>query len=636
MARIACLLPEAELVPLALQLAQQCELDLAEIKYVSIDHTIAETHRQRAAGIDIFIAGSVQAEMIKRTLSVPVVTLEMSGMELADVLITARAMQGQSAHVGLITGLVTPRSQFKLRHQAEHFEFPISSYCAVTREEHRACMEQAVQEGVTVFCGGHLTREIAHEMGYPVLRPKIGEESMLEAFATAIEVARAVDFEKNHNEEFHAWLDYSPNGTIKIGPDGAIQLCNQYVENLLHFNEEQLRDHSITEFFPEVTAQELERVFLKGEERFLRVAVHEEEISLNIIPMGGKQQRPANALVFLHDSSRVQKLQASFADPAKGRHLPAHTFATMPNTSASFAKTTANARLLLNFTKVLHISGPYGTEKRYLAEAIHNEANSGRPFLAAYCTAMDKGAGNAEHFYGQGLPSDPDLAKLCAESAGGTLFLDGLSRLSYQNQHYLYDVLMQHSYVYPAANSPLVELPWLIITGDRTPLGQLYREGRLITSLYYLLGSAQLLIPPMSDRPEDVEAWWSHFLRRDEERYGRYIKLTQEALQVLRDHPWNGGLHEIRAVVRATLIQSPKRSVDAAFVQGILRQCADPNVTNPQAPPAAPMNPQAQRLLEALRANGGNRAAAARQLGISTTTLWRRIKNYHLNPEDWI
>ena len=112
--------------------------------------------------------------------------------------------------------------------------------------------------------------------------------------------------------------------------------------------------------------------------------------------------------------------------------------------------------------------------------------------------------------------------------------------------------------------------------------------------------------------------------------YGRYVKLTEGARKMVRDS-WYGSLHEIRNFCRSAIFMSPKRYLDENFVAQTFE-----HLSKNLADSTRQHDPKAARIIAALKNSCGNRSAAAKDLGISTTTLWRTIKKYNLSEDDWM
>lgn len=148
--------------------------------------------------------------------------------------------------------------------------------------------------------------------------------------------------------------------------------------------------------------------------------------------------------------------------------------------------------------------------------------------------------------------------------------------------------------------------------------------------LYYLLAPMQLELPPLRVRAGDLNQAIDMCLDDCVKKFSRYIVLTKEARKLLLEYPWPGNYIQLQSFLERMVLSAPARVVRDSYVQGLLQSL----YPHPPAPAgeedADPVPPEAALLLEALSRNNGSRAAAAEELGISKTTLWRKMKRYGL------
>ena len=164
------------------------------------------------------------------------------------------------------------------------------------------------------------------------------------------------------------------------------------------------------------------------------------------------------------------------------------------------------------------------------------------------------------------------------------------------------------------------------LTGDLAPK---LEAGVFQPELYYLLTPLRLSLPPLRTRPDDLNQAIDMCLDDCVVKFNRYVVLTREARRLLMDYPWPGNYIQLRAFLERMVLTAPARTVNDGYVRSLLEELYPLPVVRAQgqALPAA-VSPEAARLAEVLSRNGGSRAAAAAELGISKTTLWRRMKQY--------
>ncbi len=273
------------------------------------------------------------------------------------------------------------------------------------------------------------------------------------------------------------------------------------------------------------------------------------------------------------------------------------------------------------------IQGESGTGKELVARLLHYWSDRvGRPFLAINCKAFAEGVLESELFgHEKGSFTGATTARAgCFErAAGGTLFLDEISEVSADFQAKLLRVL-QESEVLRVGGSEPRAVDVRVVAATNRRLRDDVAAGRFRDDLFFRLNVIPVQLAPLRERPEDVLPLACHFLRRYATEAGRRLVLSGEAEQALRAHRWAGNVRELenaieRAVVLARgeaittedLLLEPATAAPEG-TEGVLHEALD------RATVAS--------VRSALEAAGGNRAEAARALGIDRTTLYRLMK----------
>jgi transcriptional regulator with GAF, ATPase, and Fis domain len=282
------------------------------------------------------------------------------------------------------------------------------------------------------------------------------------------------------------------------------------------------------------------------------------------------------------------------------------------------------------------IEGPTGTGKELVARALHaNGPRRGKPFVSVNCGALPDLLLESELFgHARGAFTGADRARtgLMREASGGTLFLDEVGEMSPAMQVKLLRAL-QHGEVTPLGTDRPVPIDVRFVAATNRRLAERVKEERFREDLYYRLAVIRLDVPPLSARREDVPELAEHFLRRSAERTGEAPRrLSRAALAVLLRHDFPGNVRELENLLSSA----------AVFASGEEIRPEDLPLGRDR-PGAAPLDVAAsgsrrdvlraadRRLVErALADCGHNISAAARRLGVSRPTLYRRIGEYDL------
>jgi transcriptional regulator with PAS, ATPase and Fis domain len=284
------------------------------------------------------------------------------------------------------------------------------------------------------------------------------------------------------------------------------------------------------------------------------------------------------------------------------------------------------------------IQGESGTGKELVARAVHEA--SGRasgPFVQVNCSALSENLLESElfgHVRGAYTGAVGDRRGRFEEANGGTLFLDEIGDVSPVVQVKLLRVLQERT-IERVGDNRAIPVDVRIVSATNQDLEALRATGRMREDFYYRIKVVSLTIPPLRDRREDIPLLVSHFVAAIARREGHTETptLAGEAMAVLMNHHWPGNVRELENAVEHALVLSRGRP--------ILARHLPPELSTRRGPKGVelrdvPLHSEAEKALlaRALHRAGWNRTRAARQLGIDRTTLWRKIREYGLEPED--
>ncbi len=270
------------------------------------------------------------------------------------------------------------------------------------------------------------------------------------------------------------------------------------------------------------------------------------------------------------------------------------------------------------------IRGETGTGKELAAQAIHAESPRRQgPFRAINCATLTPDLLASElfgHVRGAFTGAIRDHAGLFEQAHGGTLFLDEVAELPLQLQARLLRVLQERSFV-PVGGSRHIKVDIHLLSATHQSLRERLAEGLFREDLMYRLRVIPLFLPRLRDRHGDIELLSWHFIQRFNQRGHRTIdEIDAATLRRLKSYPWPGNIRELRNVIEYAF----------AMGEGPVLRCEDllPDLYAPL--PEDREEQERLRILLALREAKGRRAEAAKALGMSRSTLWRRLRSYGL------
>ena len=300
------------------------------------------------------------------------------------------------------------------------------------------------------------------------------------------------------------------------------------------------------------------------------------------------------------------------------------------------------ARAVADTTATVLITGENGTGKEVLARAVHEEsARRDRPYVAVSCAALPESLIESELFGHEkgAFTGAAQARKGRFELAdGGTLFLDEIGELPQPMQVKLLRALQERNFE-RVGGTRTVEVDIRLIAASNRDLEQEVEKGSFRRDLFYRLNVVPLHLPALRERREDVPVLAAHFASKAAEKHARPLPALDPALvEALCEYDWPGNVRELENMVERLVVLTKDARLGLEFLpEKMLR--AVPAGGGPQAAPAddetkleGAMHALKRRMVAAaLQAEGNNRVAAARRLGISRSYLHRLISELGIN-----
>jgi len=279
------------------------------------------------------------------------------------------------------------------------------------------------------------------------------------------------------------------------------------------------------------------------------------------------------------------------------------------------------------------VEGESGTGKELVAAAIHRlSARSKRPFIPVNCSAIPQDLLESEffgHVRGAFSGAVADSLGLFRGADEGTIFLDEIAELSPPLQVKLLRVL-QEMQVRPVGSTKAYPVDVRVIAATNRDLERAMTEGVFRQDLFYRLNVVRVVLPPLRDRREDVPSLVSHFIRRFNKRFHRDVRgVAPEALATLSGYAFPGNVRELENLIERAYAMGVKEQITLADLPTLAGRApvATPTVTTPESIPSL-ADVERELILKALSILKDDKEAAARALGISRRTIYRRLKEY--------
>ncbi|WP_341549105.1 sigma 54-interacting transcriptional regulator [Desulfitobacterium sp. THU1] len=623
--------------------------DDVDIKVARMDAAVELAKNAEKLGYHVLITRGVTCWKLRNAgIELPVVEVSIGGYDIVRAYFEAKK-------IGKRIGIVDVEevvNNLDLDAFAEVINDELIKYtCNNDLEDISKGVQYLREQGVDVVMG---KVAMANEAGRQGMKSVVISSGM-DSVRRAIEEARRVNFvrkqEMKKAEQFKAILEFSYDGIIALDNKGKITVFNKASEKISGWKAENAIGKYITQVIPKAGCQKLLQTGQVEIAEFLEIG--DTKVLANRVPIIVDNKIEGVVTTF-QQIERLQKLEGKVRRKLADRGLAAkyHFSDILGNSSAlTNAKNLANEYAGVDSTVL--IQGATGSGKEMFAHAIHNTSKrKNEPFVAINCAALPESLLESELFgYVEGAFTGArkgGKAGVFEMAHRGTLFLDEVGEMSPMLQARLLRVIEQGE-VMRLGDSSIIPVDIRLITATHRNLRKMIESGAFREDLYFRLNVLSLKIPPLQIRGEDIiliaYRFLNEFCSRRGKRMGRF---TSEAEQALLNYSWPGNLRELRNAMERLAMRAWQEKITAEEITNVLlldegvthteeKRTTNTMMQNPHNITFAFEPPtfvgekvinqlEKQVILQVLEEVGGNKTEAARRLGMSRTTLWRKLQ----------
>ena len=629
MSKIAILLPKEYMLEQARNVIREDELDIDILKVIKTSDSVYEARQAVEQGAEVVLARGVQAAFIRQYTNIPVAELTLTGQEIGLMIASAKKKVPDKKCPQI--ALIGFKNMFSdTTYADELFDIRLKFYDIAAIEQAAEKVNLAIQEGADVLLGGDTVNALAAQKGIPAQFIDSTEESIRSAIGVAKKMILTAEAEKNFTAQFETVLDNSYNGILEIDENKEIMIVNRAGEELFHKKASQLEGTALEKVIPELEQRYIDDVLSGKRDSFMTsVYVAGVPMMLTAAPIQ-YENKIRGAIISLYRNASVRKNDADELHSyyLKGYVAYAH-FSDIRITGKEMEYCVELSKMYALSKNPVLICGEDGTDKEKLAQCIHNNSSyKAGPFVAVNCSGMTEQM-QVDRLFGNPDAEDESMKKgALAIGDHGTIVISEIEKLSLLCQYRLYRAIRYDSLIQnDLERSQTLDNRIIAVTG--ADLYQYVEQGRFRQDLYYLLNSLTVEIPPLRKRPQDIRAIVEDCRVRFTKRYARFPKIAEDAMEALAGFGWQGNEIQLESFCERLFLTSPKKTITSDYVYFLLdtlypvkERISEDGTT------VIYQHPEAARLTELLEKHQGNRSAVAKELGISTTTLWRRMKKY--------
>ncbi len=356
-------------------------------------------------------------------------------------------------------------------------------------------------------------------------------------------------------------------------------------------------------------------------------------IGVSTSPLKNEKGEILGGVETFRDHSLVEELRRELSG--------SYEFGDMVSRSEAMLKIFNILQQVAESDSTVLIEGETGTGKELMASALHNlSPRSEQPFIAINCGAFPDTLLESELFgykAGAFTGADRDKPGLFQAAGGGTILLDEIGDTSSAFQVRLLRVLEEKEFQ-PLGGVQKVKSLTRIVAATNRDLEAMVEEGSFRRDLFYRINIIRFHLPPLRERMEDVPLLIERFVHKLNSIKGRAVNgVSREAMSLLLAHDYPGNIRELENIVEHAFVLCSEGDIGVDHLPGYLLSRAETSSIPPPSPAGAGENlrdAEARTIEAALRRNNFNRLAAARELGIHKSTLFRKLKKYRIPLPD--
>ncbi|MEL7554770.1 MAG: sigma 54-interacting transcriptional regulator [bacterium] len=642
--KIVAILPNSHLVDSLGIIQRRLGLDFP-IYHKQVQEALVQARASIQSGAKVIISRGLTAEFLRKFLDVPVVDIDYDFFQFAEAMRRALKISKTIAVIGFIDAYrLAERAVDYIRRSDETVFVRILETSAFVENTIRDFIDQGAQ----VFVGGNTVVRNARSLGCEGVYVE-PDDKLLEA---AIEKARyelRIYLEREEKfETIQAIVNSAANGIFAINGNGVVSVANPLAQKYLKNAGLSEYSASIRNLLPGTKLFETIKTGQTINEDFITLGDTEVVMSAAPVLVDGEIR---GAVATIQEIGKIQDLDHKIRKKLlhKG-HIAVKTFSDIIGESPVMQQCKRTALHFASVDSTVLILGKTGTGKEVFAQSIHNASRrAAKPFVAVNCAALPSSLLESELFgYVKGAftgARTEGKAGIFELAHTGTIFLDEISEIPPEVQARLLRVV-QEKEIARIGDDKVIPVDVRILVATNRDLFREVREGRFREDLYYRLSVLELRLPELKERSEDIPDLIRYLIKTICTSASRtVIKAQDDAIAVLKTMQLNGNVRELANVVEKILVMSNYKSFDLASVQAAIGpslnmaagikdggKCKTGGDELALIECGSIAEMEKAFIVKVLDECGQNKAAAARRLGISQTTLWRRLKALRACP----
>ncbi|HHS9510451.1 TPA: sigma 54-interacting transcriptional regulator [Klebsiella quasipneumoniae subsp. quasipneumoniae] len=601
---------------------RKLEIPVYEFRYSDV---LNKANEMIQSGTRIIISRGGTAALLRNNIPIPVIEIAHDFHGVYRILQEAKNTSQKIAAIGF------PQFCRALRH-----------YQSMTNDEFKICqvynhhdienvIKNLSENDYHMVIGGLTVAEMAKKYNLNVIEGDADNNSIEQAINEAHGLLKYINRENLKLVMSHAALNQSREGIMCVDQLGEIIHINAIGMTLFQC---QVGDKLFKkEVFKDIYASMINESNVKEQ----AIEINGTLVSLSVRHFSNRHNSYA-VITGLNQESTLWQQTTSKKGHLRG-YATSYSFDNIIAQSPIMHQVIQKARLCAQHELPVHILGDTGTGKELFAQSIHHvSARSHGPFVALNCAAIPESLLESELFgYAEGAFTNarkggkPGVFEM---ATNGTVFIDEISEAPLSVQVKLLRVLQEKQFSRLGGDT-LLSADFRLITASNKDLGQLVASGEFRQDLYYRINILELQLPSLRERPEDIMVLIHHLLQQQ----NKHLTFTADAVNCLQNYDWPGNIRELQAVIYRLIVLLDGNTVNKEVLQQIshLSPACHQSVSLVSdhtlvADESDLLKKQEKQLIASvIEKTDGDRTRASAILGISPTTLWRKLKQHNIS-----
>jgi propionate catabolism operon transcriptional regulator len=587
-------------------------------------------------GYEILVTQEQNARYLWGKVDTPIVAIPLTALDVARTIIRAKKEYGDPV---AFFKSHQPYTLLPVVREIVSFEF--KEFIFQSKTDCLAKLNQAIREGYRSVAGGAVIIPMARHKGIPCVPLLPLPEDILKTYHQAQHIASIRQIEQREAMKFKYVVQYSFSGIIAADEVNRIVVFNPAAELIFGTPANQVLGQALKVVIPQNQLPGIDKQEQPQLEEMRTIG--NKQLMVNRIPIV-EEERILGTIFTFQEVSKIQSLEEKIrrAEHAKGLSAR-HQFQDIIGDSKAVQETILRAQRYASTDETILITGESGTGKEVFAQSIHNASPRRiHPFLAVNCSAISPTLLESELFgYAEGAFTGARRGGkqgMFELAHRGTIFLDEVGELSREAQGHLLRVL-QEKEVMRVGDARVTPVNVRVIAAANPPLEKAVNQGLFRWDLYHRLNVLQLRLLPLREHWEDILPLADSFITQ----WCPQRRLAQKMKEVLAKHEglligytWPGNVRELQNLLRRIVALVGTMTGDS--VEQEIRELLYESFTNPSASIQLVQQPKQGTLKSTVKeitselirqqhqGLQGSKSELAKKLGISRTTLWRKLK----------